>query len=144
MPIGIGGSLANGTVNNPSSIVLVLSHVARTLTWYGGNSANWDTSTANWDSGADTYTEVGGIGDNVIFPDSSAPAVTTNINLTKALSPASVAINTDNVTFYNFAGPGSLAGPGALTFAGGGVARGWARPTPSRAAPRFRRWERCW
>jgi autotransporter-associated beta strand protein len=83
----------------------------RLLTWHGGVSSTWDTSTANWNSGNEVYLEYGEDGaDSVIFNDAGLDAQTlrTNINLAASLRPASVTVSN---SVYEFA----LGGAGKLT-----------------------------
>jgi autotransporter-associated beta strand protein len=102
-----------------SSIDLVVDSVSPTDTkWRGHNGPDWDiNTTVNWTnsgSGLTTYQEPYVPGEPVKFDDS---AVTSLVNLTTTLSPASVTV-TNSVRDYTFSGPGAIAGTTALTKSG--------------------------
>ena len=94
---------------------------APVLTWSGGNNGNaWDLTTANWNSGAATFTN----GANVTFDDSTAY---TNVSLVGLLQPSSVTVNSSqgyvfggSGTFRTIGGPNAylltLNGPAPLVF----------------------------
>ena len=100
----LGFSVVNNT--GAKAIQLVVTHVPQSLTWKGDGSANvWDTDTTeNWlDGGTAAYFFTG---DAVAFTDagSANPA----IDLTAAVSPASVTVNTTQS--YDFTGAAITTG----------------------------------
>jgi hypothetical protein len=113
--------LVNNTGNNSIDIVFTSGPVVPSLTWDGVPNGNWNTTTANWrpKTGPNTaYAQ----GDFVRFDDSLTG--TPNVNLTTALSPATLNVSNAAAT-YAFSGTGSLSGSltlvkdstGALTLA---------------------------
>ena len=114
------GSLTAGLNDTGSEIDLVLSsaHVASAITWLGdGSINNWDTSSLNWTNlTASSITNFFN-SDSVTFDNlgSTTPAV----NLTAALAPGSVTVN--SVNNYTFSGPGLISGATALTNSGSGT-----------------------
>lgn len=80
----------------------------KNVTWTGSVDANWDTTTANWMSGA-TATNYAS-GDVVTFDDTAA---TVNVNVSTNLSPGSVTVNNNSLA-YVFSGNGGLMGTGGL------------------------------
>jgi len=113
LPSLYAGYLVNNTANH--SVDLMLTSGSRNLTWTGGVSGNWDTTTANWtiDDGAATYAD----GDYVQFIDG---AVNSNIDLTATLSPGSITVS-NNAQVFTFDGSGALGGSGALVKSGAGT-----------------------
>lgn len=83
------------------------------LTWYGQTSANWDTSTFNWDYGTAKYHG----GNSVTFDDNLyndfVNPPNTNVNLALTLQPATVKVDSFNYP-YRFSGAGKLSGNAAL------------------------------
>jgi autotransporter-associated beta strand protein len=107
-------------VNNASAktIELVVTGNPASLVWHGDGSINgWDNSGTyqNWLNGAsaDYFYD----GDTVLFNNSGSD--TPSIDLTATVSPASVTVNSSQN--YDFAGSGSIAGPGSLTKSGSGT-----------------------
>jgi autotransporter-associated beta strand protein len=90
----------------------VVLEPGRLLTWHGGVSADWDTSTANWNFGNDVYLEYGeGGADFVSFNDGGVDprSLHTNINLIASLRPGSVVVS-NSVHDFALAGAGKLTG----------------------------------
>jgi autotransporter-associated beta strand protein len=84
------------------------------LTWHGGISTAWDTTTGNWLGGSGTTDYVDG--DAVVFADS---AVTSTVVITGSYSPASVT-SSNSVLNYTLSGSngGLIAGAASLTKSG--------------------------
>lgn len=92
--------------------------VARNLTWSGtAGNGNWDVATtANWlfNSVATTYNQL----DLVRFDDTATG--TTNVNLTTVLTPASLTVS-NNLLTYVFGGSGYISGTVGLNKQGSGT-----------------------
>lgn len=119
LPPGVSGVLSNDTAS--TQIVLLLGEVPAMLTWYGDQTANWDMTTLNWNTGTASYDQTGGVGDIVTFDDTLEPtALNTNVVLTTTLTPTIMQLA--NAAYeYVFSGPGKLSGPGTLTKTGAGA-----------------------
>lgn len=113
LPPGYAGYL----VNNATSVELFVTSGPgpgfQMLTWNGNVNGDWNTSTANWQSGK-TYAQ----NDFVTFDD-SASGVTT-VNLTGAMTPGNLVVS-NSAKSYTFGGAGSLGGAVALNKAGAGT-----------------------
>ena len=127
LPTGYTGHIEQNTGGN--SIDLVLDSgppPVVPLTWTGevggANNGDWDIlTTSNWVKTADGVTPYFyQNGSDVTFDDSAVG--TTNVNLTTALSPASITVNNTTGTAtanYSFTGSGAISG-GSLTKEGSG------------------------
>ncbi|MDB4265453.1 autotransporter-associated beta strand repeat-containing protein [bacterium] len=113
-----------GSATTSLSVAGRVNFVERT--WFGDNeddlstgSADWDLSSANWDSGASVYSE----GDFAIF-NSSFDGSSGIVNLVGNLSPIGMSVsNAATELEYVFAGTGGLSGPGTLLKSGDGILR---------------------
>jgi autotransporter-associated beta strand protein len=120
LPAGVIGNLVNNTA--AKRIDLNISFIGQSLVWFGSVSTNWDINTSfNWNSGAAKYLQYGTtniFGDLVQFDDSlDQTALSTNINITTAVRPSLVTV--DSSANYNFNGAGSINGATALIKNGG-------------------------
>jgi autotransporter-associated beta strand protein len=107
---GLGGYSTNSMTN---SLIL---RPATNLVWTGNAGDTWDVNhTANWQN-PDSNPTVFNFGDPVTFDD-TATLKTVNLG-GKYLSAASVTV--DSTLPYTFQSSGSIAGPGALIYKGGG------------------------
>jgi autotransporter-associated beta strand protein len=120
-----GAYISNNVANNSIDIVFTNGPSIPALTWDGTPNGNWNTSTTNWrpKTGPNVaYAQ----GNFVTFDDSLAG--TPNVNLTTALTPATLTVSNDAAA-YAFSGTGSLGGsmtlvkygPGTLSLAETGV-----------------------
>ncbi len=111
------GVLVNNTSNG--SIDLKITGVDF-IKYTGAVNGNWDTATSNFalnsSGAATTYRDLPSP-DTVVFDDSAVGTHT--VNLTAALQPASVTVNTS--AGYTFTGTGSLTGNTPLTMNGPGT-----------------------
>jgi autotransporter-associated beta strand protein len=84
------------------------------LIWTASNSANWDTTTANWtyNGSAATYAD----GDSVLFPDTASSSA---LVLSGTVSPGSVTFN-NSLLNYSLTG-GAISGTCAVTKYGAGT-----------------------
>jgi len=116
-PTPYGAFLSNNVANNSIDIVFTNGPFVPTLTWDGVPTGDWDITTPNWrpKSGPDTAY---GQGNFVTFDDTLTG--TPNVNLTTALSPASVTVSNAAVN-YLFSGAGSISGGAALVKNGSGT-----------------------
>jgi autotransporter-associated beta strand protein len=108
--------VSNNVASNTIDLVITGGPFVPSLTWDGTPSGDWDTTTANWrpTSGPNTtFTQ----GDFATFDDTLTG--TPNVNLTTALSPATLTINNSG-TAYVFSGAGSLSGGMTLVKSGSG------------------------
>jgi autotransporter-associated beta strand protein len=128
LPPGVVATLVNNTAN--TSIDLNITSSGQNLSWIGTNANtglidnNWDIAvTTNWvENGGSAalryqeYTTTSTVGDPVRFDDTLfndfVNPQPTNINLTTALKPFSVTV--DSTLPYMFSGAGSLAGQGSV------------------------------
>ena len=101
--------------NGQCYVQLVVTGNPTTLVWRGLADRNWDAATTNWVNGATPERFYNF--DTVVFDDMGAAVPT--INLTTAVNPAAIIVNTS--TDRTFAGPGVLTGAGTLTKSGGGT-----------------------
>jgi fibronectin-binding autotransporter adhesin len=110
LPAGVYGSVET----NGSSIVVNVTALARSLTWYGGAGSSW-TAPGNWNSGADSYQDYGTLGDRVIFDDSlDGGTLNTNVTVPVPVRPGTLTVN--NSTYdYSLDGAGKITGATALT-----------------------------
>jgi autotransporter-associated beta strand protein len=107
---GITAKIVTNAANKSIDLQITSAPIT---TWKGNQNNLWDTATANWTlSGSPVvYSD----GTAVFFDDT---ALTNNVNLTAALSPGSVLLNSTNT--YTFGGTGPLNG-GTLTKNGSGT-----------------------
>jgi autotransporter-associated beta strand protein len=128
LPPGVVATLVNNTAN--TSIDLNITSSGQNLTWVGTNANTglidntWDIAiTTNWvETGGSAalryqeYTTTSTVGDPVRFDDflfnDFINPQPTNINLTTALQPFTVTV--DSTLPYSFDGVGSLTGSGSL------------------------------
>ncbi len=113
---GLGAFLED----NAGAVDLVITGLTGAK-WNGASNGDWDIDgTANWQlipgNSATTYQENGGIGFRAWFDDSATGTKT--VNLTTALSPLEVIVETGGS--YTFTGTGGLSGAGGLTKKGSG------------------------
>jgi len=123
----IGGANPNMRITLAGSVVV--PPATNSFVWQGNTSADWDVTTTNWNRhlggytfAPDKYTDNGLSGPQVIFDDTLAPALRTNINLTTGtpLRPSSL-ILANASRQYIFSGPGKITGGTVLTNQGSGV-----------------------
>jgi len=91
------------------------------LTWTGGTSSNWNTSTANFTLGGTptSYSETGGVGGAVVFDDTASNHT---VNISATVHPLSVSVNTAGTYTINApAGSDGIDGVSSLSFKGGGT-----------------------
>lgn len=106
-----GYSISVGTgTNSSATITLNIS----SLTWSGTNSAAWDTTTANWNSGTENYYQA----DIVTFNDSASGNY--NVTLAGTVTPFSITYG-NTAKAYSLSGAGSIGGSAALLVNGGGI-----------------------
>ena len=112
-------TLALDQTGTPGRVNLVVSGNPASLSWISTASTNWDVQvSSNWYNGSQSQTDLFYQGDNVVFDD--APGVVTNIGVSTAIYPSSIAVNASTNNF-TIAGGGSLAGLINLTKAGAGA-----------------------
>ncbi len=110
------GYLSNNTANLTIDLVLTNGPTSISqLEWKGSGGANWDTSSINWLNGASPVAYFNGAA--VLFDDNATGP--TGINITTAVSPASVTVS-NNMLAYAFSGSG-IGGTGGLTKYGSGT-----------------------
>lgn len=114
---GAPGILSNDVAT--STIYLISQNTARTPTnivWVGNSTVNdWDLLvTTNWvlNGALDHFMNA----DTVLFDDTGI--ANSNVNLTAAVVPASVTVNSSGA--YNISGSGYISGSGSLTKSGNG------------------------
>jgi autotransporter-associated beta strand protein len=116
-------------LDDPSGTRLVLDVQAFDVPkWTGATTADWDiddgtgTGTLNWHaaSSATRYLQGAGGTDAVIFDDTATAPGATSVNLTAALTPASVTVDA-TTNQYTFVGTGKLSGATPLTKKGAGT-----------------------
>ncbi|HSY18041.1 MAG TPA: autotransporter-associated beta strand repeat-containing protein [Candidatus Acidoferrales bacterium] len=112
-----GAYISNNVANNSVDIVFTNGPSTPALTWDGATNGNWDTTTKNWRpmTGPDTTYANGNF---ATFDDSLTG--TPNVNLTTALTPATLTVNNSTVS-YVFSGGGSLGGSMTLVKNGSGT-----------------------
>jgi fibronectin-binding autotransporter adhesin len=118
LPTRVVANLVNNTAG--SSVDLEIISVS-TNKWSGATNSDWDIDTTlNWalapGNTPSKYLQTGVPGEPVTFDDTATGTKT--VNLTTALSPA--AISVDTALTYTFTGPGSISGPTGITKRGGG------------------------
>lgn len=115
---------ASGYISNnvtDQTIDLVVTNITQPLTWAVGDGV-WDTSTSNWKNtlgATTTYQEIGLLGDNVIFDDSSPGTSPITVTVSSTVIPGSVTVN-DPTKNYVISGGGSINGLGSFTKTGAG------------------------
>lgn len=118
LPSRVVANLVNNTAN--SSVDLNIISIS-TNKWSGAVNSDWDIDTTlNWalfpGNTPSKYLQTTVPGEAVTFDDSAAGTKT--VNLTTALSPG--AITVDTAQTYTFSGPGAISGPTGITKRGGG------------------------
>jgi autotransporter-associated beta strand protein len=118
LPSRVVANLVNNTAN--SSVDLQIVSVS-TNKWSGTVNSDWDIDTTlNWalfpGNTPSKYLQPSVPGEAVTFDDSATGTKT--VNLTTALSPA--AITVDTAQTYTFNGTGAISGPAGITKRGGG------------------------
>lgn len=105
----------NLTAGGVATTRLSIAGTVNEKVWEGdGNAtADWDTSSMNWDDNTSTYAD----GDTAIF-DNTYDGISNTVNLTAALAPESVSVSS---TSYTFNGIGGLTGSMSLSRSGGGT-----------------------
>lgn len=124
LPLGVVGSVAT----NGNLIVVNITSAPKSLNWYGSTdfvnpNLNWNTTSLNWNFGADKYSETAGLGDFVRFDDAvffDGANFATSVNLAQPVAPVTMTV--DSALNYSFAstGAGRLTGGTALTKQGTG------------------------
>ncbi len=92
--------------------------VSGTVHWSGAVSNAWDINTTqNWTAGGSptTYMQTTNGGQAVVFDDTATGNL--NVNLTTALSPSTVTVNS-SVNTYTFSGTGKITGSASLVKTG--------------------------
>lgn len=118
-PLTIATVRVNGT---DTGLELHVTQNKEPLYWTGPlptGSGTWDTATPNWvdsSSGAATYAEVGGVGDQVVFEDtkSGTPSPIT-VSLSSTFSPANVTIDNSTKEYFLSGGGVGISGGTLLT-----------------------------
>jgi autotransporter-associated beta strand protein len=118
LPSRVVANLVNNTANN--SVDLNIISVSNNK-WSGTVNSDWDIDTTlNWAlfpaNTPSKYLQPTVPGEAVTFDDTATGTKT--VNLTTALSPA--AITVDTALTYTFSGPGAISGPTGITKRGGG------------------------
>jgi autotransporter-associated beta strand protein len=115
LPATYQGYLSNNSGTLSVDIVITNS-LAKTDTWRGNVSSNWDVSTLNWSfSGSPAnYQE----GDAVVFDDSLTG--TTNVNLATNVFPSAISFNNTS-TNYVLGGTNKISGTATLAKSGVGT-----------------------
>ncbi len=119
------GVIVNDTADSRIDVLITSGPTppppTKTVVWDGEVSGAWDTTTTNWTTGGvlTNYNAVtaSGLGDNAIFDDTLLG--TTNVNLTAALTPNTLTVN--SATNYYFTGSGKITGSIGLTKNGTGT-----------------------
>lgn len=117
--VGLTATLFDNVADG--SIDLVITE-ASSLKWSGTTNGDWDiATTANWltvpGNTPGTYNEIDGLGFLTTFDDTATG--TKMVNLTTALSPMDVVVDTDQT--YTFTGNGSISGSSSLLKEGVGT-----------------------
>jgi fibronectin-binding autotransporter adhesin len=112
LPGGYSGYISNDFINTVWLVITNGPFVAKSDTWGGAVSRDWDTTSLNWTNVgvATLYND----GDFVSFEDG---ARTNSVNIIGARTPASLALN-NSVLNYTFLGAGSIGGAITLVKAG--------------------------
>lgn len=111
-------TLTNDTV--AKAVKVIATGVSANLTWRGDGGYNgWDNTGGyqNWTNSAQATMDYFYDGDVVLFDNTGSN--TPSINLTTAVTPGSVTVNSAND--YDFAGSGYITGIGGLTKSGAGT-----------------------
>lgn len=82
------------------------------VTWTAATNATWDTTSADWTPGSNTYTSF----EKVVFDDTSALH---NVVIPSAVTPFSVHVTTGGT--YTFSGPSGITGIASLLKDGAGT-----------------------
>ena len=110
--IGSAQGIPPGIINTG---IILMDRAPGALTWTGNNGSLWDLQTSvNWINPS-TQADVFFTGDSVLFDDS---AITTEVELSGALTPASVTVSTTQT--YALTG-GAISGSANLVKAGVGL-----------------------
>jgi autotransporter-associated beta strand protein len=100
-------------------IAQITTASAANLVWNSTSNQNWDiVTTVNWHNTGSNQNDVFYQGDNVTFNDST-PSVQQTVNITAAVAPGSVTVNS-TANNYVFSGAGSISGGAALNVTLGG------------------------
>lgn len=108
-----------GATDTSLSVAGIVNDSIKTWEGDGNATADWDTTSSNWDDGVGTYTD----GDVAIFNE-SFDTFSNTVNLTTALAPASVLVSNTSagdVPEYVFNGTGGLTGSMSLLREGNGT-----------------------
>jgi autotransporter-associated beta strand protein len=109
LPAGFQGYLSNNA-GSLSVDVVITNTLAKTDTWVGNVSGNWNTVTANWlSSGVPAAFQTG---DTVIFDDSLTG--TANVVITNPVAPSQISVNNSSSN-YVWSGSGKISGLTSLT-----------------------------
>jgi autotransporter-associated beta strand protein len=116
LPFGVTAALVDDTANNSIDLNITAVNLPR---WDGSAGGDWDLDlTANWiniGTGQPTYYLQGNA---VLFDDNASG--TTTVNLVAAVTPTSVTINNNSLS-YTLAGAGSINGGTGIWKAGTGT-----------------------
>ncbi len=124
LPYGVVGSVAT----NGNQIVVNITAAPKSVTWFGSTDSStinnhWNLTSPNWNSGNASYADDGVAGDYVTFDDSvfnDGSSYATNVNLTLALSPLTLTVNSSLNYVFTTTGSGKLTGLTPLTKNGAG------------------------
>lgn len=120
IPAGQFGFVLNNTANSTIDVYL-FTNAPKSLVWRGNNSADWDTTTANWVLSGTTTPATFSQGDIVAFDDT---ALNTAVNVVGGVFPGQITVNntTKNFSFSGAPISGTAKaiklGTGKLTFNG--------------------------
>ena len=115
LPAGMAATLQD----TGSAIVLNITYVPASLTWYGSGAGTWNTNaTFDWNLGTAFYQEyTNGLGDITTFNDT---ALVFSVDAVHDVSPYSISVN-NSANAYTFTGAGKISGSTGLSKSGTNV-----------------------